>query len=139
MSTVKSFPLAMLPHEAVFETHVLIHVLPRVTPGHGYLDALGADNVQVHTDVIVKAVPEGLVLQDGTVVELDSLVCATGFDTSFCPPFPVIGIDGKDLRDEWKVEPRSYLGIGAHGFPNYFSKYNDAHTSVGSHGSGTDS
>jgi cation diffusion facilitator CzcD-associated flavoprotein CzcO len=59
---------------------------------------------------------------DGTVFKLDAIICATGFDTSFCPAFPVIGKHGKDLRDVWKEEPRSYLSVAASGFPNYFRK-----------------
>jgi cation diffusion facilitator CzcD-associated flavoprotein CzcO len=48
------------------------------------------------------------------------MICATGFDTSFRPRFSIIGRGGKDLREEWVDEPRSYLSIAAHGFPNYF-------------------
>lgn len=59
-------------------------------------------------------------MEDGTIFTLDTIICATGFDTSFCPAFPVIGQQGKDLRDVWKVEPRSYLSVTASGFPNYF-------------------
>lgn len=59
---------------------------------------------------------------DGTFIKIDALVCATGFDTSFRPPFRLIGEEGEDLRDVWAEEPRSYLSIGASGFPNYFSK-----------------
>ncbi|KAK1761804.1 hypothetical protein QBC33DRAFT_582134 [Phialemonium atrogriseum] len=92
----------------------------RITPGHGYLEALSADNVEVRTDQILKIVPEGIQMQDGTIFTLDSIICATGFDTSFCPAFPVIGQQGKDLGDVWKDEPRSYLSVTASGFPNYF-------------------
>lgn len=42
------------------------------------------------------------------------------FDTSYRPQFPVVGRNNVDLRKEWKDEPRSYLGLAAHGFPNYF-------------------
>lgn len=62
-------------------------------------------------------------MTDGTIIQVDALICATGFDTSFRPAFPVIGQEGKDLRDVWKEEPRSYLSVSASGFPNYFCKY----------------
>lgn len=57
---------------------------------------------------------------NGVETDLDVLICATGFDTTFKPRFPVIGRDGKNLQEEWKDEPRSYLGLAASGFPNYF-------------------
>jgi hypothetical protein len=57
---------------------------------------------------------------DGIEHPLDVLICATGFDTSFRPRFPIIGRDYANLAEEWQDEPRSYLGLAAHKFPNYF-------------------
>lgn len=64
--------------------------------------------------------PKGVVTDSGKEYELDGLICATGFDTTFKPRFPLIGRNGTNLAEEWKDEPRSYLGLAAHGFPNYF-------------------
>lgn len=58
---------------------------------------------------------------NGVETALDVLVCATGFDTGFRPPFPVVGRrKNVDLATEWESEPRSYLGLAVHGYPNYF-------------------
>ncbi|KIW84799.1 hypothetical protein Z517_00187 [Fonsecaea pedrosoi CBS 271.37] len=92
----------------------------RITPGHGYLEALCSDNVTVQTEEIREVVPDGLILDDGTHIKLDVLICATGFNTSFCPPFTLVGEGGQVINEIWKDEPRSYLGFGAAGFPNYF-------------------
>ncbi|RDW76107.1 hypothetical protein BP5796_06928 [Coleophoma crateriformis] len=92
----------------------------RVTPGTGYLEALAAENVTVQLDQISEIYEEGIKMEDGTLIKVDSIVCATGFDSSYKPAFPVIGLEGKDLREEWKDEPRSYLSIAAANFPNYF-------------------
>ncbi|KAF2845806.1 FAD/NAD(P)-binding domain-containing protein [Plenodomus tracheiphilus IPT5] len=92
----------------------------RFTPGVGYLESLGKKNVTVIFDEVVKLTPASCVTRNGTEIELDAMICATGFDTSFRPRFPIIGRGGKDLREEWADEPRSYLSIAAHGFPNYF-------------------
>jgi cation diffusion facilitator CzcD-associated flavoprotein CzcO len=89
--------------------------------GHGYLEALSSDNVDVKTDSITKATGKGLVLSDGSLLAADAIVCATGFDTSYKPSFPVVAF-GKDLRDLWQSEPRSYFSIAATGVPNYFSE-----------------
>jgi hypothetical protein len=60
-------------------------------------------------------------MKNGDVIKLDALICATGFDTSFRPPFPLVGLNGHNLRDLWVKEPRSYLTIAAPDMPNYFS------------------
>ncbi|CAK7207280.1 hypothetical protein SEUCBS139899_010090 [Sporothrix eucalyptigena] len=92
----------------------------RFTPGHGYLDALCENNTTVLTENIKEVTATGIRLTDGTDVALDVLICATGFNTSFCPPFTVVGENGAVLNDKWKVEPTSYMGLAAAGFPNYF-------------------
>ncbi|OQV00815.1 hypothetical protein CLAIMM_06263 [Cladophialophora immunda] len=92
----------------------------RVTPGHGYLEALTEDNATVRSDGIVCITEDGVQMGKGDNIALDVLICATGFDTSFRPPFPLIGRGGCDLRDEWAVEPRSYCSIAAPNMPNYF-------------------
>lgn len=93
-----------------------------MTPGHGYLEALASDNVTVESGSILKITPESIVIVDGTVHQVDAIICATGFDTSFRPAFPVIGDKCTDLRDDWEKEPRSYLSIAAAGYPNFFCK-----------------
>ncbi|OAP58400.1 hypothetical protein AYL99_07490 [Fonsecaea erecta] len=92
----------------------------RITPGHGYLEALTEDNVTVRSDGIVRVTEDGVQMAKGDKIKLDVLICATGFDTSFRPPFPLIGREGCDLRDEWADEPRSYCSIAAPKMPNYF-------------------
>lgn len=95
-----------------------------MTPGHGYLEALVADNVTVTNDPILKFTEQGIITQTGSEYNLDVIVCATGFDTSYRPSFSVYGLEGKDLRDDWTDEPRSYLSVATSGYPNYFSTYN---------------
>lgn len=65
-------------------------------------------------------VPEGIKMKNGDIVAVDTLVCATGFDSSYRPSFSVVGRTGVDLRDQWKDDSTSYLSIAAHGYPNYF-------------------
>jgi len=92
----------------------------RITPGIGYLETLGSDKVDVVFGDIKKITEQGVIGGDGLERPVDVLICATGFDTSHVPRFPIIGLNGKDLRDEWKIESQSYLGIATHGFPNFF-------------------
>ncbi|KAH7083601.1 hypothetical protein FB567DRAFT_604618 [Paraphoma chrysanthemicola] len=92
----------------------------RFTPGVGYLESLVENNVTVIFDEVVKLTPTSCITRNNTETELDALICATGFDTTFKPRFSIVGRDGKDLSEEWAQEPRSYLGVAAHGYPNYF-------------------
>jgi hypothetical protein len=96
----------------------------RLTPGIGYLNSLRAPNVRVVTDKIAKVVPQGIELSSGEIIELDVIICATGFDVSFCPRFPIIGKGGMNLQDLWTKElPRAYMSCAIPGYPNYFSKF----------------
>lgn len=49
------------------------------------------------------------------------IICATGFDTSYIPPVPLI-VNGIDKRDEWKARGTvpSYLSLAYAGVPNLF-------------------
>lgn len=91
----------------------------RITPGVGYLEALTADNVRVVYGNIDAISENGCICDDGLEYSVDVLICATGFDTSFRPRFPIIGPEGNNLQDDWKDEAQSYFGIAAAGIPNY--------------------
>ncbi|EXJ88120.1 hypothetical protein A1O1_05048 [Capronia coronata CBS 617.96] len=93
----------------------------RPTPGTGYLEALTQPNVRVVTGTEILHVDEtGLVLATGEHVEIDVFICATGFDLSFRPRFPIIGQEGRDLRDLWANRPTAYLSLTPAYMPNYF-------------------
>lgn len=94
----------------------------RPTPGNGYLEALSEENVHVVTDEISQVSPEGIVLVTGEILEIDTLICATGFNISFCPRFKLIGRNGQDIEDLWGEKPEAYLSTAVPDFPNYFSK-----------------
>ncbi|KAE8368117.1 hypothetical protein BDV27DRAFT_154289 [Aspergillus caelatus] len=92
----------------------------RTTPGNGYLEALTERNVRAITESITEIVPEGIKVDSGEIVKVDMLVCATGFDVSFCPRYPVIGQNGILLSQQWKVKPEAYLTMAVPNFPNHF-------------------
>jgi len=73
------------------------------------------------TGSVVKIDENSLTTADGHREEVDVIICATGFDVSFKPRFPVIGPNGVDLRDHWAECPRAYLSMFADGFPNYMT------------------
>ncbi|KAF9888596.1 hypothetical protein FE257_008528 [Aspergillus nanangensis] len=92
----------------------------RPTPGNGYLEALVGEKTTVFTETVAKITPKGFVDQEGTEYECDVIICATGFDTSYRPQFPVFGLNGVSLQERWSKVPESYLGVAAPSMPNYF-------------------
>ena len=102
----------------------------RPTPGNGYLESLTKENVRVVTDEISEIVPEGIVLATGEVLKVDALICATGFDLSFCPRFPIIGRNGANLAEQWKDRATAYLSVAPENMPNYFSEQNSPPLSI---------
>ena len=107
--------------------HVTEHLLPdfppfckRLTPGPGYLEALTKDNVNVIATPIHRVTPIGVLTADSVHREVDAIVCATGFDTSWQNRFPIYGISGVKLGGKWKSRTDTYLSVTTHDFPNMF-------------------
>ncbi|OJD16203.1 hypothetical protein AJ78_03635 [Emergomyces pasteurianus Ep9510] len=91
----------------------------RPTPGNGFLEALVRPNVKTFIQGIQKITPAGFVNVDGTEYEVDVIICATGFNTSWVPRFPITAY-GKNLQDMMDGQPVSYLSISVPEFPNYW-------------------
>jgi len=91
-----------------------------MSPGPGYLEALVEDNVDFVTDKIEAITPEGITLENGRTVDIDVLVCATGFNVSSPPPFYVEGKNGVSLQQKFLPHAETYLAVGVDGFPNFF-------------------
>ncbi|KAF2678557.1 FAD/NAD(P)-binding domain-containing protein [Lentithecium fluviatile CBS 122367] len=94
----------------------------RPTPAPGYLEALTATNATIFTDPIGEMTETGFIDHEGKSHDVDVIICATGFDTSWLPRFPFIA-NGVDLKDLWSPDQgvTSYLSIGIPTFPNTFS------------------
>jgi cation diffusion facilitator CzcD-associated flavoprotein CzcO len=96
----------------------------RITPAPGYLESARGKNVEIVTEGIAKVVPEGIQLHSGEVVKVDAIICATGFDNTFCPRFPIVGRQG-NVQDKMRSEtPKGYMSCALDGVPNYFSQWN---------------
>lgn len=93
----------------------------RLTPGDGYLEALVQPNVTRVFNEIDRITSEGLITDDGTLHEVDVIICATGFNVGFTPSFKLQGLESRVIQREWEKEPRCYLGLSAPHFPNYFT------------------
>lgn len=95
----------------------------RITPGVGYLESLHKPNVEVVTDHIAEVTESGILSKTGEHFNVDIIVCATGFDVSFRPRFPVLGRLGVNLQDLWADKPPSaYMSVAVPQMPNYLCK-----------------
>lgn len=81
------------------------------------------DNVSLHdrSEGIREITETGIITESGEEVPLDLIVYSTGYDaTDGVISYPVIGREGRTLRDFWHDYPRAYLGTSIPGFPNLF-------------------
>ena len=95
--------------------------LVRITPGDPYMQAIQNDNVDIHFTAVDRVTENGVVGSDGVEREVDTIVCATGFDVSYRPRFPIVGQNGVELGDKWKICPESYLGLAVPDMPNFIT------------------
>lgn len=93
----------------------------RITPGDPYMMAIQEPNVDVHFTGVASCTEDGVVGFDGVERKVDTIICATGFDVSYRPRFPIVGKGGIDLKDKWKICPESYLGLAVPDFPNFMT------------------
>src|SRR6185436_20061526 len=91
----------------------------------GYYETFNKPTVElvdVSETPISEITPNGLRVGD-RAFEVDAIVYATGFDamTGALLSIDIRGRDGQSLRDAWDAGPRTYLGLGTVGFPNFFT------------------
>lgn len=91
----------------------------RLTPGDGYIEAFKNDNCTMCWDGIEKITPNGI-RAAGKEERYDIIVCASGFDTNFIPPWKLVGRNGATLAERWRDSPEAFLSVLVDGMPNYF-------------------
>lgn len=85
------------------------------------MEALCSEKVEIIWGEPIEFTEKGLKSASGEIYEVDTIICATGFEINFCPRFPIIGRNGVNLQEEWKKNlPAGYLGVTAANMPNYF-------------------
>lgn len=91
----------------------------------GYYEMFNRDNVSLASlldDPISTVTPTGVRFESGREIDLDVLICATGFDSGAGAALriDIRGRDGLTLNEHWSGGVRSHLGMMATGFPNLF-------------------
>ncbi len=102
-------------------------------PG-GYYAALTREHVDVEAGEPAAVNADGIVTADGTQLDLDVIIYATGYHLDFLSTVDIRGRSGKKLAEEWGDSPRSYRGGTVPGFPNLF--INSAPNYSPGHGAG---
>lgn len=93
----------------------------RILLTNNYYDAVTRSNVDVITDGIKEVGENFIVTNDGKKLEVDVIICGTGFYVANSYQFMnVSGRNGVELNKLWKTTPEAYLGTTVSGFPNAF-------------------
>lgn len=92
----------------------------RMLISNDWYPALVRDNVDLVAAPVTKIHPTG-VESNGEKFDADVLIYATGFEVPKAGvPYPVDGLRGHNLNNDWAGGAESYLGMSVHGFPNLF-------------------
>jgi len=92
---------------------------------HGYLEAFSRDNVHLvdirDREPIVEITETGIRTTKNHY-EFDIIVLATGFRayTGALEAFPIRGESGVSLKDKWKEQSKSIMGVCVADYPNLF-------------------
>ncbi|KAK6364431.1 hypothetical protein LTS17_012196 [Exophiala oligosperma] len=115
-----------------YDQELISHIIPttfnvgcrRPTPGTGYLEALTSPKSKVYFETVHSITPGGFKqTSNSEEVPVDVIICATGFDTSFRPRYPVIGLNGTNISDLWQDHALGYISTGVPDIPNYFTYF----------------
>jgi cyclohexanone monooxygenase len=97
-----------------------------------YLQALNQPHVEVITSAAQGLRKRSLVTADGAELDVDVVVCATGYAAAdYLGEIEVVGEGGTTLRERWQDGAYAYLGMAVPGVPNFFMLYGP-NTNVGS-------
>ena len=91
----------------------------RVLLSSDYYPALQQPNCKLITWPIVRLSEGGVQTAEGVEHQVDCVVFATGFEVhKQSTPFPVVGLEGRVLGDEWRTGAQAYKSMNVTGFPN---------------------
>jgi cyclohexanone monooxygenase len=97
-----------------------------------YLQTLTEPHVEVVSSPAKSLRAHSLVTADGTELDVDVVLCATGYAAAdYLGQIDVVGEGGTTLHDAWRDGAYAYLGMAVPGFPNFFMLYGP-NTNVGS-------
>lgn len=97
-----------------------------------YLQTLNQPHVEIVSSAARSLRARTLVTEDGTEMDVDVVLCATGYAAAdYLGQIDVVGEGGTTLREKWAEGAYAYLGMAVPNFPNFFMLYGP-NTNVGS-------
>jgi cation diffusion facilitator CzcD-associated flavoprotein CzcO len=93
----------------------------RVLVSNVWYPMFSRPNVELVTDGIREVTEGGIVTDDGVERAVDCIILGTGFVTDpriYMRNFPVTGLPGHVLADDWKSGAEAYYGVSVAGYPN---------------------
>ncbi|MCP1470321.1 4-hydroxyacetophenone monooxygenase [Sphingobium sp. OAS761] len=130
---VRDFLISYIRSETNGDEELINKLIPDYAPlsrrpvvDNGWYRALTRDNVDLIAGAVERFDETGFTVSDGTYVEVDVVVSATGFDVlKYLWPARYKGADGQDLHDSWDEGdgPRAYISMMVPRFPNMFMLY----------------
>ena len=97
-----------------------------------FIPALTRPNVEVISSPARSLRPNALVTEDGRELDVDVVVCATGYAAAdYLGQIDVVGQGNTTLHETWHDGAFAYLGMAVPDFPNFFMLYGP-NTNVGS-------
>jgi len=91
---------------------------------NNYYATFNRPNVKLITEEIERIERNGVVTLGGTLREADTLILATGFDTTrYLSAIDVTGREGTRLEEAWSDGAYAFLGTMVPRFPNLFMMY----------------
>jgi cation diffusion facilitator CzcD-associated flavoprotein CzcO len=76
----------------------------RLTPGDPFMKAVQQPNMRLHKAAVESVRGRTVIGDNGDEVEVDTLICATGFDVSYVPKYTMTG-RGTTLQKKWAKDP----------------------------------
>jgi len=96
----------------------------RVLMSSDYYRALQRNNCELITWPIATLSEKGIRSSEGLEHQVDCIVFATGFEVSKSgTPFPITGLDGRRLNEEWARGAQAYKSVNIAGYPNLFMSF----------------
>jgi cation diffusion facilitator CzcD-associated flavoprotein CzcO len=93
----------------------------RILPSNRWYPALARDNVELVPEGLAAVTERGVVTAGGQEIEVDAIICGTGFHVTDMPIAGLVrGRTGDTLDEAWQGSPRAHLGTTVPGFPNLF-------------------
>ena len=100
------------------------HGCKRPLVSNAWYPTFNRPNVELVTEVIARVDTDAVVTADGVRRPVDTIVLATGFETTrYLATIEVTGRNGRQIEEAWSNGAEAYLGITTAGFPNLFMLY----------------